>query len=704
MQFLNPLVLIALAAAGVPLLLHLLQRRKLRPIEFSTLRFLKELQKTTVRRFKLRQLLLLILRTLIIAFVVLAFARPALRGTIGGFGAHARSTVVILLDNSLSMDARDANGQLFESAQHSAAQIASLLEEGDDAALVRMAEVDDKSTQTLTHDADAFKRSLANTTIVPHVARVHDALRVASAILASSQNPNKEVYVITDGQTISFDTVAGKMPLFDEKTHVIVVHEGTHARRTEDLSVDSLHLLTAVFEPGKPVDVEALVRNGGPEDVTAATVRLMVNGKLAAQRSVRVAAHAVATVPLSATLDATGVVGLSVDVEDDAIEQDNVRYAALYLPRAFRVALVASSTDAAKYVRAALEPDAAVHGYVELTDVATARVGGLDFNAYDAVIFAELPVFSAGDAKRFRAYLERGGGAVIFGAGDVAMYNATAREAGLPAAGRENMTANAPLVFGKVDLEHPIFNGVFEHSVQAASATIAESPHVQSLVKFSEEGAGETVIRLSNGTPFLMRSSVGQGRVVMCAVAPTTDGSDFALKPIFVPIVTRSALYVGTFDAVGESFPAGEPCDLAMRATAGSGTVTVRTPDGSEDKIAPRVLPIATVLPLPGLRRCGVYGLFNAQGEPIGAFAVNPEAREADLTSLSDAELTASIERISATPRSTRLVEPGQTMAGSILQVRFGVELWRACIYAAILCALLEMIVARTSKNDANEN
>ena len=60
MVFLNPLVLLGLAAAAIPLILHLLNLRKLRTIEFSTLTFLKELQQTKIRRLKLRQLLLLL--------------------------------------------------------------------------------------------------------------------------------------------------------------------------------------------------------------------------------------------------------------------------------------------------------------------------------------------------------------------------------------------------------------------------------------------------------------------------------------------------------------------------------------------------------------------------------------------------------------------------------------------------------------------
>ena len=53
MTFLNPLALLGLLAAAIPILLHLLNLRKLRTIEFSTLTFLRELEKTKIRRLKI---------------------------------------------------------------------------------------------------------------------------------------------------------------------------------------------------------------------------------------------------------------------------------------------------------------------------------------------------------------------------------------------------------------------------------------------------------------------------------------------------------------------------------------------------------------------------------------------------------------------------------------------------------------------------
>src|SRR5512134_2004704 len=125
MQFLNPMMLLGLAAAAVPIVLHFLSRRRLREINFDLIRFLMTTQERQMRRMSLRRLLLLLIRIAIITSVVMALARPTLTGGLaslmrGGQGA----SVVLLVDASASMRAQLSSGTLFARAQEQVASIA----------------------------------------------------------------------------------------------------------------------------------------------------------------------------------------------------------------------------------------------------------------------------------------------------------------------------------------------------------------------------------------------------------------------------------------------------------------------------------------------------------------------------------------------------------------------------------------------------
>lgn len=105
MSFIHPLALLGLAAAAIPALLHLLQRRVPPELDFPPVRYLSTAERESARRLRLRHLLLLILRTALIVAIVLAAARPLVRVSGVGAGAHEPTALVVILDNSPSSGA-----------------------------------------------------------------------------------------------------------------------------------------------------------------------------------------------------------------------------------------------------------------------------------------------------------------------------------------------------------------------------------------------------------------------------------------------------------------------------------------------------------------------------------------------------------------------------------------------------------------------
>ena len=108
MNFLNSIVLFGLGAVVLPLLIHLVSRRRAKEVAFPSIRLLELMQSDRIRMLKVKQLIILLLRTLIIVLIILAFARPALRSV---FKGNTRTSAVIIIDGSASMLYVD-NGEL----------------------------------------------------------------------------------------------------------------------------------------------------------------------------------------------------------------------------------------------------------------------------------------------------------------------------------------------------------------------------------------------------------------------------------------------------------------------------------------------------------------------------------------------------------------------------------------------------------------
>ncbi len=691
MTFLNPFLLVALAAAAVPLLLHLLNLRKLRTVEFSSLRFLKELQKTRIRRLKLRQLLLLLLRIGLVVFAVLAFARPALRGTSGLPGAHAATTAVILVDNSYSMQARDARGERFKQAQRAAADILELMGENDEVYLVPMTDLKSAAGAEPSRNREALKNAVEKLGLGYRRADLDDALRMAARLLDKSENLNKEVYVITDAQRANVRARSDSMKILGSGTRVYLMPIGDgDAHVGANLGVDSLHVLSSVFEIGKPVEVRAWIHNYGTEDVENVPVSMYLARERAAQGSVSVKAGATQTIDLSAAPKAPGFQSGYVELGTDALDADNRRSFAFPVLGPMRV-VVASSSESASFLGLVFSTAGSA---LNVESVTPAALPSVNLAGVSAVVLADA---GSADADRLARFVQDGGGLVIYGGPglDRNAFNSGLGSALGIALGPPVTSAGTPLTFGSVEREHPIFSGVFD----AANPGVVESPKI---LQAAPAAGGETVIALSNGSALLSEFRRGRGRIVYVAVPPSRAWSDLPLKAIFVPLATRTALYVG---AHGDPFPrtvVGEniTVPLPVRATLPD-QVKVSGPDGREEFVPVRKFPSGASITYDRATAPGVYRV-SAGAEDLALFTADMGSGESDLAMLSREQLRAAIAGVMVSPEGFAVLSPDRgDFATSIVQSRFGLELWKYMLALALVCAFAEMVVGRTPKADA---
>src|SRR6478735_2419244 len=133
MGFIAPFVLLGLGALAVPIFVHLIQRERKRVVEFPSLMFLRRIPYQSVRRRRIRDVLLLLLRLAALALIVLAFARPFFRrDTLAAAAQNGAREAVILVDTSYSMD----YGDRWSRAKAAAADAIRKLGPGDRASLV----------------------------------------------------------------------------------------------------------------------------------------------------------------------------------------------------------------------------------------------------------------------------------------------------------------------------------------------------------------------------------------------------------------------------------------------------------------------------------------------------------------------------------------------------------------------------------------
>lgn len=682
-----------------------------------------------MRAVKLRQWLLLLIRTLLIACLVLAFARPALRGYLGSFfgASHANSSVVFLIDNSASMTRSDEAGQLLTQSKRSAEAIAGIMQQGDEATVIPLASLERGREYPSLHTKQDVIRAIEEVRAADRPAELSDGLRVASAALAKSKNVNKELYIVSDAQSRnlrSSDTTArdtSSIRLFDASTRLYTTIVGHGEDMVgKNLSLDSLKPVTTIFEPGRPVQFEAWVRNTSRSSVQNVVLSLFYNGERVGQTTIAsVGSGSTERVTIQGPLRGSGLIEVKAELEPDALPFDNSRYTVLSIPASRRIAFYTADPAKAAFVTLALsqtlaEQQQSLPFTIEVKRPEEMRTLPAIASHYDAAFLEFGPGISEADLTGLKSYVASGHGASIFlMPGLDPSVNKQLAALGLPtitAKLGEAGDATHYLSFAQFELSHPFFAGMFEGEQAGNRVRGIESPHIFESYSVAASH-GIPLIKLSNGNPFLTELTVGKGDVLFYSIPPTLDFSDLPRRSVFLPLIRRTAAYASAIktsrdENQQQAFVTTEPFQLELPQLAGEQpgtTLLVKSPDASS--LRSKVGVTADGKPFIRLEEARVAGNYtiyrDAEArEPIAAFAVNVESDEADLRRASDRELSQFLQkRLVDHAQPVKFLRPDEkTIAQAVQQSRYGVELWQSFLYAALTLALLEMLIAREAR------
>jgi hypothetical protein len=729
MTFLSPFVLFGLVAAAIPIIIHLLNLRKLRTVEFSSLKFLKELQKTKMRRVRIRQLLLLLLRMLIVIAMVFAFSRPTLRGSLAGVaGGHATTTMVILLDDSPSMTVRDERGVLFNQAKEAAERLIGLAKDGDHLFLLRLSDLRKATLFAPLRSIGAAHAALAPLTPGDESVPFHEALRTAARIIQASPNANEEVYLITDAQTtqlradsVTADSTAG----FGPGVKLFFVRVG--GRETENAGVTSATVTTQINTRNRPVQLNATARDAGSKPLRGLIMSVYLDGARAVQQSLDISPFNSSSVDVQFTPKRRGLLNGYVQIEDDALELDNRRYFVVGVPDHLNILLAGGTAADTKLVSLALTlaGDTTIADLFSVRRIAEPQLPSMDLNAYDVIALCNIRSFSSAFAERLDRYVRAGGGLMLFPGSQANLRNYSDElfsRLGIPPAvppvslppGNAQQNQKSFLSFGKSDLAHPLFAGLFERPVGRSREAVIESPQVYAAIAPRPGRHGNVIITLSDGNPFLTEYPAGSGRVLLCSVEAGLTWSDFPTTGLFAPLLYRSVIYLAATNQTVPPIIVGQRMEFTVRLkNYGERDVyLLRSPSGVDEKVAPKILPSSSTGLFTSNRteEAGIYELRRSSAEAtqggadrkiplLQAFAVNIDPAETDLRPAGAEQLRQFWKSAGIQPDAVTELTATQTLDKAVEESRYGVELWKDFLGLALILALIEMVVGREPKS-----
>jgi hypothetical protein len=314
MGFITPLFLVALAGAAVPVIIHLIQREKKNVVEFPSLMFLRRIPYQSVRRRRIRNWPLLLLRLAALALIVTAFARPFLRTqALTAAATGGAKDVVILLDRSYSLGLGDrwtraaalARDRVHQLGPADRASIVFF----DTGAEVALRSASDKGR--LTSAVESGKPVAAATKYAP-------AIKLAGSILSESALTNKEVVLISDFQRVAWLGAEGvRLPDGATLTPMSVA-DGVAA----NVAITPAVLQRSTFDGQERVTVTAGAINRGPA-IQSLPLTLEVDGRTIQSKTVALTEGGSASVTFDPFTPASKFTRGTVRVPNDQLAADN---------------------------------------------------------------------------------------------------------------------------------------------------------------------------------------------------------------------------------------------------------------------------------------------------------------------------------------------------------------------------------------------
>lgn len=619
-----PWMLWGLLGLAIPVVIHLLNRRRVEVVDWGAMQFL-ELGERARRRFQVTELLLMAVRMCILGLVALAVTRPywepkpsSARATAPSLAGAVSRDVVLVLDQSASMSRRAGGVTPYEDAIAWARNFVSQMRPGDSAAILLASDRVRPLVGSPSFDKAYLGGMLKNPPKPIGASDLPAALADALRILESTNNPAREVIILTDGQRIAWRPAETKRWDLLRALHKqsgarapriwAIAFGSTVNHPSADGSVGPIELTRHLVAPGLPIAIAATVSNAGPEAQTR-TAELLVDdkpivgsaqvvGPIPAGGKTRVAFQTSITEPGSHLLN------VRLSPADDPLEANDSADQAIAVAKSLPVLLVDGEPGAeplsneTDFLRAALAPKGDETPAVQARVITPSELSAETLAGQRVVVLANVERLNELQSNAIAAFLDAGNG-VLVALGDqvdAQYYNDIFFNKGvgwLPARIGPRRAGSA----GGAALARPVPRGFTGPAL--APFGQGESPALGAAKVFeyrvlepteAKENPPAVIARLDTGDPWIVERPRAKGRVIMLASPIDAEGGTLPVNPDFVPWAHELVYYLADGGDRAASIRPGEAIAVELPESPPEQvrSVRVKTPSG-ETRSAPVV-------------------------------------------------------------------------------------------------------------------
>ncbi len=439
MTFLNAALAFGAAACAIPVVIHLLNRRRHEIVRWGAMHLITPIVRTNRKRVRLEQLLLLLMRMAILALLALCMAGPVLTNW-NALSGNAKTSLAMLFDNSYSMDASSGVKTNSEHAKSNAAQLVLHQPRGSDVAVSMMAGGHVTGSFSPTTNRKRIADDLKEIPGGFGAADVGKSFEHATRSLVKMQHAKRDLVIVSDFQQQDWAGDAGPtlvkakelidaMPI---RPTITLMQVGAEA--TDNISIQSIELTPSVVAIDQPVNIRVNLRNHGEIPYPRVAVNMQVDGQDRESQSIDLAAGEDGQLLFRHSFAEAGSHVLNVFAEADALHMDNTYKAVVQVWDRLPVLLVDGSgeNEALKsstgFLRLALSPflsaaglpDGTIEQTLPRADLLDARVvkhddlTPADLANLRVLVLANVPRLESDMVDAIKAFVAAGNSLLVF--------------------------------------------------------------------------------------------------------------------------------------------------------------------------------------------------------------------------------------------------------------------------------------------------
>jgi len=676
MTFLSPSILWGMLAITIPIIIHLISLRHTRDTEFSTLRFIKSLKHETIRRLRIKQWLLVLLRTIAILCLILMFSRPLMTGTLTSkLGGYIESRAVIIVDNSASMAVHTGDGTLLDRAKSSLPAILKGLEGETTVELYQT----NPPRKLFSGSHEEGRSIMAGVKGIVQTNMTDNLWTMIDSVLqmVEASEPNRECFIISDFQSAPSFTIDSLNPNSDWKYYCIL-----QPKVENNISISEVSVLSQIKLPNHLVKLNTRVGNGGVTDKRNIPVELYLNDERVGQIVSQFEPSKFKDFMFQVYPGKTGIINGKIVIPDDDFPMDNFRNFDLVIPNQIAVKVIGQSMEELFLLDLALS---AITGETELLLIdrdLSDDVERLFLSDIDILLLHNPTNLSNSAIEDLQRFLMNGGGLIWFVGNDLNQTDPVAWPSllKLPELIKtRHLDGESFFSTLIVDENHSLFTDLNINNMNE------ELPQVFGYNEVRLQMNHTPLIKLNNGHPLLIESKAfGSSGFVF--TSPLNLGwNDLSVKGLLVPLLHRMLILLGTKEFNVQPLLVGQDKIIDIKGDNINAEWVLMTPMENEIKLIPDYT--NEKLLITETSELGSYHVF-ADGNLVSSFSTVLSPHELPSIRIEGEKLTESLG-----VEQARIIQHTQHLESELKEIRYGRSIWRLLLFIALSCFEIESIL-----------